>query len=451
MSSLNNGMVPARTTGAIDSDGGLSRRTKLLWGTAGLGSEALRQSRIAWLIYFYASPLGANHTSRLSLLVVSVLLFSGKLIEAFADTLIGYWSDRTSSRFGRRLPFVLLATPPMTLFAILLFAPPSHMHGAMVGVYFFVVVEVFFLFSSLVNVPYESLLPEIARSSEERVSITGWRVFFGVVGAGVGLVGSGLLISRFGYLAMAATLAVLALVTRYAGVAGVWKRVRRDTPLSSPSLRKALRLTAANRGFLIFMLSFVLFSTALSMLIGLLPFYVASVLQVSDTGLWASMLTSVGIGAMALAIPAFASIARRTSKLQAYRRAMLASVIAFPVLFVAGSLPGISRNAQALAAMVIVGVPLAGVYLFPGPIIADLCDAEARRLGMRREGMFFSALAFMDKIVEAFAPLLLGLVLVLGNQPGHTLGVRLVGPVAGLLVLVGFLFLRSNERTISQL
>jgi len=431
--------------GTIAIDRVLPRRTKLLWGTAGLGTEALRQSRIAWLIYFYASPIGASHAGRLSLATVSLLLFAGKLVEAFADTLIGYWSDRTSSRFGRRIPFVLLATPPMTLFAILLFTPPPHAQGMMVGVYFFVAVELFFLCNSLVNVPYEALLPEIARTSEDRVSLTSWRVSFGVIGAGVGLVGSGLLISHFGYPVMAVTLALLALVSRYAGVAGVWKHARRDTPSSSLSLRATLRLTMANQRFLVFLLSFVLFSTALSMVIGLLPFYVTSVLQEPDTGLWAGVLTAVGISAMALAIPLFAWLARRTSKHQAYRHAMLAAAVAFPVLFVAGALPGISREVQALVAMVIVGAPLAGVYLFPGPIIADLCDAEARQLGVRREGMFFSTQAFMDKVTEAFAPLLLGFILLLGDRPDHLLGIRLVGPVAGLLVLAGYVLLRSHE------
>ena len=428
----------------------LPRRTKLLWGVGGLGAEALRQSRGAWLVFFYAAPTGAGHAGRLSLLTVSLLLFGGKLLEAVVDTFIGYWSDRTSSRLGRRLPFILLAMPPTAVFAVLLFAPPSHAPGALVAAYLFVTLELFYLGNSLVNVPYEALLPEIARTSAERVSVSAWRVYLGVIGAGVGLIGSGLLVSHVGFRGMAALIALLALVSRYAGVAGVWRRADRDTPPAPLSLAATLRLTAANRRLLVFMLSFVLFSTGLSMLIGLLPFYVTGVLREADTGTWSALLTAVGIGSMALAIPLFAWLARRTSQDHAYLRAMLAAAVAFPVLFVAGSLPGPSREAQALIAMVIVGAPLAGVYLFPGPIIADLCDAEARELGLRREGMFFSAQAFMDKLTEAFAPLLLGLLLLLGDRPGDVLGVRLVGPVAGLVVLAGYLALRAHERGVGE-
>ena len=438
--------MPSRTMETIARPVALPRRTKFLWGIGGLGMEALDQSRGAWLVYFYAPPSDAGHAARLSLAAVSVLIFAGKLIEAFVDTLVGYWSDRTTSRLGRRIPFVMLATPPMALAAVLLFAPPARLQGGGAAVYFFIALELYFLFNSLSSVPYEALMPEIALTSDDRLSLSGWRVYFGVAGAGVGLVGSGLLISHFGYVAMAAVMALLALAGRAIGVAAAWSRARRDTPASPLAFSTTLRFTLANRPFLVFLLSFVLFSTALAMLIGLLPFYVTSILRKTDTGLWASLLTAVGIGAMALALPLFSWIARRTSKERAYLYAMLASACAFPVLFVAGMVPGVSREAQALIALVIVGAPLAGVYLFPGPIIADFCDAEARQLGVRREGMFFSAQSFMDKVTEAFAPLLLGLILLLGDSPENLLGVRLVGPVAGLVVLIGYVLFSASLR-----
>lgn len=432
----------ANTPDTIETDTDLTRPAKFLWGISGLGMEALDHSRAAWLLFFYATPIGTDSSARLSLALVTLLLFAGKLLEAFADSLIGYWSDRTSSRLGRRIPFVLLATPPMALFAVLLFDPPAHISGGMTAVYFLAMVELFFVCSSLAGVPFSALLPEIAQSDENRIALSAWAVYFGVLGAGVGLVGSGLLISRFGYVQMAVVMALLALGCRYLGVVGVWPLVRRDTPVAPGSFSTTMRLTFNNRPFLVFLLSFVLFSTALAMLVGLVPFYVSGVLRQTDTGTWASLLTGVGIGSMMLAIPFFSWIARRSSKYDAYLKAMLGSAVAFPVLFLSGLLPGISRDAQALAALVIVGAPLAGVYLFPGPIIADLCDRDAQLTGMRREGMFFSVLAFMDQLVEAFAPLFLGLILLLGHTPEHLLGVRLVGPAAGLIVLVGYIVLR---------
>ena len=61
--------------------------------------------------------------------------------------------------------------------------------------------------------------------------------------------------------------------------------------------------------------------------------------------------------------------------------------------------------------------------------------------------MFFSAQSFMDKVTEAFAPLLLGLILLLGNSRENVLGIRLVGPIAGLVVFAGYLFFRASYRS----
>ncbi len=427
-----------------DLAGELPVRTKFSWGFAGLGAEALRQSRNAWLIYFYTSTAVAGSHTRLSLALVSVLLFSGKLIEAFVDPLVGHWSDRTSSRWGRRIPFILVSTPPTGILAVLIFMPPSGAGMLRTAIYFFVMLELFFLVSSLAVVPFEALMPEIARTSQQRISLSAWRVLFGVGGAALGLIGSGLLVSGFGYRTMAIAVASFALISRVVGLFGIWPRIDRSEPTTTVSLKATLKQTVSNRAFLKFMLSFVLFMTGLTMVIGLLPFYVTAILRKSNTGLWSSLLTSLAIGTMALAIPFFARLGRRTSNIRAYRKAMVATACVFPVLCLTGLIPVVPREAQALIAMVVIGAPLAGVYLFPGPIVAEFCDTDARNSGIRREGMFFSAQVFMDKLIEAFGPLILGLVLILGDQPERNLGVRMVGPVAGLVVFAGYLLVRRD-------
>jgi GPH family glycoside/pentoside/hexuronide:cation symporter len=264
-----------------------------------------------------------------------------------------------------------------------------------------------------------------------------------VLGAAVGLVGSGLLIDAFGFRAMALVMAALALGFRYMGMLAVWNRVRRDQPPAELSFRDSLRATFSNTHFLRFLPTFVLFQVGLTMLTGLLPYYVNAVLEKEEEGVWVALLTAVAIGAMVAAVPFFARLARETSKQHAYSTAMLAAALAFPVLFVAGYLPGIPPLAQVIGAMLLVGAPLAGVYLFPAPIIADICDHDATVTGMRREATFFGAQAFVEKATGALAPLLLALVLLLGNSAADPLGVRLVGPVAGLVVLGGYLIFRG--------
>ena len=423
----------------------LPLRNKVLFAAGGVGGEALTQSRNVWLVYFYAPPEGADGEALLKLTTVSLLLFAGRFIEAFDDVLIGYWSDRTSSRWGRRIPFIVGAAPLWALFAFLLFVPPESSSGALTALYFFVVLQMFHLFGTLVHGPYAALLPEIAKTSKERVSLAAFSVYFGIGGAAVGLVGSGLLVDRFGFSVMAAAMAGLALVTRYVGVAGVWKRVDRAQPPSSLSLKESLKATFSNTHFLFFLPSFVLFLVGLTMLLGVLPFYANAILLTDDEGAWVAILTGVSIVAMAATVPLFAWIARRTSKRHAYRVAMLAAALAFPVLALPGLIPGIPLTVQVIVAMAVAGAPVAAVYLFPGPLIADICDHDARQTGERREATFYGGQMFVEKTVGSVAPLMLALVLLLGNSPENPLGVRMVGPVAGLVVFAGYLIFRFYD------
>jgi GPH family glycoside/pentoside/hexuronide:cation symporter len=138
-------------------------------------------------------------------------------------------------------------------------------------------------------------------------------------------------------------------------------------------------------------------------------------------------------------------VARRTSKRHAYRVALTAAVVLFPLLALAGFLPGIPVEAQHVVAMVLAGLPIAGNYLFPAPLTADIIDYDYLRTGFRREATYYGAQNFVEKTTSALAPLILGLLLTLGRTTDDSLGIQLVGPVAGVLVLAGLLAFRGYD------
>jgi GPH family glycoside/pentoside/hexuronide:cation symporter len=418
--------------------GELPLRARVLYASSSLGGEALSQSRALWLLYFYAED-----AELLSTLVVGVLLTVGRLVEAFDDALIGWWSDRTRSRLGRRIPFILAATPFWALFAVLLFAPPAEGGAVLAGAYLLLVLELHQLFATLSGGPYEALLPEIAPTSAERVGIVGIRVYFGAAGAAIGLTLSPLLVDTLGYVAMAAVIGVLAMSTRLLGLGGVWTQARRSRAPAELPLGDALRATFANRSFLVFLPTFVLFQVALQMLLGMLPWYVEAILGREEPGRWVTVLTAVAITSMLLALPLFAVFARRSSKRRAYSVSMLAAAALFPLLFIAGFVPSVPEEVQIVLVVAVIGAPLAGLYLFPATLTADIVDDDSARTGLRREATYFGTQNFVEKTATAVAPLLLALVLQLGSTAEDPLGIRLVGPVAGLLVLAGWLLFRS--------
>ena len=86
---------------------------------------------------------------------------------------------------------------------------------------------------------------------------------------------------------------------------------------------------------------------------------------------------------------------------------------------------------------------MAGVNLMPKAITADITDYDELRTGMRREGMFYARQNLFGKIGSFFAPLLLALVLLLGETTDDPLGIRMVGPVAGVIAFMGYWLFRG--------
>jgi Na+/melibiose symporter-like transporter len=148
---------------------------------------------------------------------------------------------------------------------------------------------------------------------------------------------------------------------------------------------------------------------------------------------------------MLTALPLFGRFALRTSKRQAYRAALLAAALLFPLAALPGLVPLVPAEAELLALMVIVGAPIAGNYLFPATLTADIIENDSARTGLRREATYYGAQNLVEKTATSFAPLFLVVLLLLGDTSDDTLGIRLIGPAAGVIALVGYLIFRRYD------
>jgi len=85
---------------------------------------------------------------------------------------------------------------------------------------------------------------------------------------------------------------------------------------------------------------------------------------------------------------------------------------------------------------------MAAVFTFPNAIMADIIDYDAVRTGMRREAIYYGSQATIEKWAGSlFAPILAGLLL-LGETADDPLGIRLVGPAAGVAAFCGYILFR---------
>ena len=430
--------------------GRMSLPARLLFASGSLGGNALGRTRDLWLIFFYLGDDDGDVERRGAAFAIGAVLVVGRLIEAFDDPLIGYWSDRTRSRWGRRIPFVVAATPFMAILFIFLWMPPNP--GETIGnvIYLFAIFWFFNLFSTLSGGPLESLLPEIARRSDDRLSIVSWQVFFGVLGTAIAFVGTGLLVDTFGFVAMAIIVAAVALVSRYIALTGAWRRsieVSKEIyaeaqTVERPRVWQSITTCLRNDQFLVFLPSFILYSVGVQMITGVLPFYVEAVLGRDEPGTMVAVLTGSALVVLMLVLPVAVVLARRRSKREVYGWGMLFAGLYFPLFAIAGFIPGIPVVAQGIVYALLIGLALAPVQTFPNALIADITDYDTVRTGLRREATYYATQQTLEKIAGAAAPGLLIAMLAIGSSEEDPLGIRLIGPLAGGLALVGYIVFR---------
>ena len=97
----------------------IGRSGKIAYGFGNLGQALMFHTIGGFLIYFYINEV------RLGPALVGLgFLISYGIWNSINDPIAGYISDRTRTRWGRRIPFVLFCTPIMTLFFILIWSPP---------------------------------------------------------------------------------------------------------------------------------------------------------------------------------------------------------------------------------------------------------------------------------------------------------------------------------------
>jgi len=421
---------------------------RLVYASGSLGGNAIGRSRDLWLLFFYLGDEDGDPARRGAAAAIGAALVLVRIVEALDDPIIGYWSDRTRTRLGRRIPYVLVATPFLSIFFVILWIPPNPGESMANVIYLFVTLWAFHLFSTLSGGPFESLLPEIAPRHEDRLSIVAWQVFFGIIGAVLALVVSGLLVDHFGFVAMALVMASVAFVSRFVALSGAWQRsieasrAAVDQPRML-SLRRAIGECLRNQQFVVFLPSYILYALGVDMILGVLPFLVEAVLEREDTGTTVSILTGTAIACLMLALWPIVVLARRYSKRAVYGWGMLFGGVYFPLMFFVGFVPGVPRELQAVLFAALIGLPMAPAQTFPNALIADICDYDTLRTGMRREATYYSTQATLEKTAGALAPGVLTLLLLLGSTTENPIGIRLVGPVAGAVTLVGYWVFRG--------
>ncbi len=423
--------------------------SKMLFASDHIGLQAIGYFRQSWILFFLVPPLGEGiaRVPDVSLLGFSIdarvfagfLIFAGRFIDAFTDPLIGWWSDRTRSRWGRRIPFILFSTPFYALFAALVWFLPTEEASLWNALYIVIALELFFTAATMSSGALEALVPEVTHGASDRMNLGGLIYLFAIIGAVLGLSVSGPLVDALGFQVVGVILAALAAVFRYVSLAAIWKHAPRQTTPARVSFWRGMRETIRNPQFIYYMPTFVMFTTGVGVMMGWIPYFASQVLQAEDEGAVSGLIFGLAIlGAVISGMVFWRLIVRfQFSKRRVYGTCLIASGVIFPLLGLVGLFSSSGLLVQGLAMAFAAGIPMAAVFMLPKVLTADIADYDAMLTGERREAMFYAAQNFFEKITFSLPPAILALVLLLGDTTEDPLGLRLAPVIAGALAISG--------------
>lgn len=425
---------------------------KLLYG-AGQGAPGLAENAINfYLLFFYTKIVQLDPG------LVGVAMMAGRLWDAVTDPVMGYITDQTRARVGRRRVYMILGAVPFGLMIFLLWNPFPGIRGDVAFPYLLVVFLAYSTSVTVIQVPYLTLGGELSTDYHERSSIIGFRQIFWVVAILVGAGATPVLVkaigqtpykdpaSYAGWRGMALVYGAIAAGLMLTAGLGSRERVRpgpreaRSFFQAVPHVLRATIRTLGNRQFLVIAATFLITQIAFVMTTSILPF-----LMTDWMGLPESYMTTVMVCLLLTTLP-FLGIWVRISRGLGKRAAYMCGL--FTMGFMALQSFWMVHPAHWLGWLfiypVFFGIGLAAHMVFPWAIVPDIIDADELERGERRDGSFFGAMTFLGKTSSATSLLIAGLLLdAVGYQEGletqsdaTLLGLRLI---YGLIPAAAFL------------
>jgi GPH family glycoside/pentoside/hexuronide:cation symporter len=447
----------------------LSLRRRFAYALGAAGFQITDRIVVAIAIFYYLPPGDSDLVPQVSgatflgvLTAFGAARLLGGLVDSLADPLVGWASDRSRSRLGRRRVFLLAGIGPMVLAPALLFFPPGAPGSLLNFVWLTALLAVYYVFFTAYVGPYLALLPEIAPDEQERVRLSTLLAVAGVVI--VGLYASGWLAgveAGRSWLGLDTEQSLQLVVVASSIVAFVLclgpivavdeRRLARTAPVLS--MREALSTTLRNRPFLIYLAAQVLFVFGITLIGPMGPYYALAVAGRGES--FAALLALVPGPGVFLG---FWLVGRASARFGA-RRTLVACATALGVLFALQGLlvadaPGGPHDRRNLTILFGVGalwgLPAAGFMVLPHVVLGQLIDLDAARTGAHRAAMYFGAQGLLTKWVYGAATALLSwLFVTFGNSSERATGVLLVGPIAGALCLASaWVYSRYPERQV---
>lgn len=358
----------------------------LAYGGLGLPLSMLGLPLFIYVPRHYAEELG------LGLTAVGAILLLARLWDGLTDPLIGAFSDRLTTRYGRRKPWIAVGTPLLALSLWLLFVPPD---GA--GVWYLLICSMStYLAWTMVMLPYQSWGAELSGDFNERTKIAAAREVAVIAGTLLAAVAA-LVFDGGGATTLVALAVATALLLPLAAGLAMLRVPDHSQPLGpAPNWRHGLALIRGNRAFRRLLLAYALNGLANALPATLLLIFVDDYLGLAE---FAGVFLFCYFAAAIAGIPLWVTLSRRFGKHRTWAGSLCATAACFALVALLQS----GDFALYLTICVLTGVGLGADLVLPASMQADVVDGDTAEGGGRRTGLYFALWSLVTKLSLALA------------------------------------------------
>ncbi len=378
----------------------------------------------------------------------------GKIWDAVTDPVMGFISDHTKSRFGRRRLYFLIGIFPVLLSFLLLWI--SFDASELVKVIYYTLAYVFFsTIFTMVMVPYNAMPAEMSQDYKERSNMISVRMVFSQISALLGALLPRTIIGMFaneaaGFSVMGLIFGIVYALPWFIVYKGTWEsgNVVDDEKTFAWDIKgifKTFFSTAENRALRTHIIMYICAYVTMDIFNALFLYFVRDYLN--KEAHYQILLGSVLIFQV-LSLFIITKECAKSGNAKTYRRHILIwfiGILSFVIISNA------STPLWALIAIAaIVGVGLSGGVMIPYNMLAFVIDADEMITSERREGIYAGVMTFLRKIAQALALFLVGLALDLFGYDAGAESVSLnflqnmrILFVAAPIILLGIGFITS--------
>ncbi len=355
--------------------------------------------------------------------LVSWVLGGSRLWDAVTDPIMGSITDNTTSRWGRRRPWIALGAllSGITFAAIWLF--PSGLSELAYFFWFLITSLIFFVAFTIFSVPYMALGMELSPDYNERTGVMAYRTVVSQLGA--------FLISGIYWFISLDRFDNMAHGMRYAGIiAGVLITVAALLPAlfcrEHPSLQKRKKSKAGPKVSLIKSFTTTMKDRSFLILVGINLLMLLGLTMVAHLGYYVTiyhifggektmetgrLLAIAGLSAQictVFSVPVLTMLSRRIGKNSALGLSMILAIIGSALKWVCytPANPWLS-----LIPGIVMGCGLAATWTLINAMLPDVIDLDDLKTGIRREGMYSAVHSWMCKVGMSLSLVISGYVL----------------------------------------